>query len=302
MSPTARLLPLLLAACAAAPAWQTDLPQALAAARAEGRDLVVYFALPGRAASDRMQASLTAPGVRDALAQNGFAAALADAAARTRLYAQWIGYGEGFGVAVVDGEGRVYAARPGPQDPLELAAFLRHCAAVRGDLVPLRRRLAQPTVAPTDRHALGCLLLDLGATREAESLLLDAAMAGVADARHRLARLYALVGDLAAARRWLAGAPSTPAARATEGYLLFKERRPAEAVTVLEAALATGGLGRERQRTQLWLGKALHEARADERAVSLLAALAAEGTGSVVEAAAQHVLAHIRDPSAAHAP
>lgn len=289
------------AGCAVAPAWQTDLPAALAAARAARQDLVVLFALPGREASDRMQASLGDAAIGNALAAGSFQAVVCDGASRARLYGEWIGGGEGMGIAVLDGDGKAYAARPGPQDPPELAAFLRLCASSRDELATLRAAVGAASSGPLDKHRLGCLLLQLGARRDCEPLLLDAAMAGVADARHRLARLYALDGDVVRARQWLAGAPKTPEAQATEGYVLFKERRHGEAVKVLDAALRTGKLGADRQRALLWLGKALHEDRQDERAVPLLEALAAEGTGSTFEAAALHALGHIRNPQHGHA-
>ena len=131
-------------------------------------------------------------------------------------------------------------------------------------------------------------------------MMLAAAGPGVADARPRLARLSALAGNLMAARRWLQLAPKTPQAQVTEGYVLFKERKHAEAAKVLDAALATGQLGLERQRALLYLGKALHEDKQDERAVPLLEALAAEGTGSTFEAAALHTLGHIKNPQHGH--
>jgi uncharacterized protein HemY len=103
-----------------------------------------------------------------------------------------------------------------------------------------------------------------------------------------------------AARRWLRDAPKTPSALVTEGYVLFKERRHADAAAVLERALATNELGEERQRALLYLGKALHESRQDDRAMPLLEALAREGTGSTFEAAARHTLGHVRSPDHGH--
>lgn len=291
---------LLLGACAAATAWQDDVGAALAASRAAGRELVVFFALPGREASDRMQAQLTDPQVIAALGDGEFAAAVADGTVRARLYGQWIGGGEGMGIAVLDGGGNVYAARPGPQDPPELAAFLRLCAASRGDLAAARAAAARPDAGPAEEHRLGCLLLQLGCRTQSEPLLLDAALAGIGDARHRLARLYALDGNVTAARRWLSGSPETAAARVTEGYVAFKERRHAAAVAAFEAALRASDIGDDRQRALLYLGKALHEESQDQRAVPLLEALAREGTGSTFEAAAGHTLRHIRDPQHGH--
>jgi len=288
-----------IAGCAAAPAWRADLLRALADTRAAEQDLVVFFALPGRDVSDRMQRSLGDPVVGDALAANGFAAAVGDASQHPRLYAEWVGYGEGMGVVVLDGRGLVYASRPGPMDPPEFAAFLRRCAALRGDVARLRERAASST-APTDQHALGGVLLELGCVRQAEPLLVTAAMAGVADARQRLARMHALAGNLERARQWLVSAPKTPATQVTEGYVLFKERRHGEAVAVFDAALRGGRLGEDRQRALLWLGKSLHEGKQDERATAVLEALVAENTGSTFEAAALHTLAHIRDPQHGH--
>jgi hypothetical protein len=293
---------LLLAGCAAGPAWQSDLTEALSASRQREQDLVVFFALRGRELSDRMERSLGDPEIVAALAAGDFAAVVGDGVERARLWAEWAGYGEGMGIAVLDGKGRAYAARPGPQDPAELAAFLRLCASHREAIASYRDRVPA-AIEPVDQHALGCLLLQLGCRRDAELLLLDAAMAGVADARHRLARLYALGGDVTRARQWLAAAPKTGPAQVTEGYVLFKERRHADAARVLEAALRgdlRGDLGDDRQRALLYLGKALHENKEDDRALPLLEALAREATGSTFEAAARHTLSHIRDPQHGH--
>ncbi|HEX6811436.1 MAG TPA: hypothetical protein VF384_07425 [Planctomycetota bacterium] len=292
---------LLLAACASGPGFEVDVQQALAEARSGGEDLVVYFALPGREASDRMQRSLCDPAIAAALHDGGFRAAVAEGSLGAGLYSKWVlGGSEGMGIAVLDGAGQVYAARPGPQDPPELAAFLRQCAASRAELAALRATAASPHAGPVERYRLGYLLLQLGCRTACEPLLLDAANAGVADARHNLARLYALDGNVTEARRWLAEAPKTPAAKVTEGYVLFKERKHAEAVGVFEAALRTGGLALDRQRALLYLGKALHENKQDDRAVPLLQALAAEGTGSTFEAAALHTLGHIEKPDHGH--
>ncbi|MBL8747719.1 MAG: tetratricopeptide repeat protein [Planctomycetes bacterium] len=296
---TATACAALLLGCAAAPRWQDDLPRALADARAAQREIVVFFALRGRVTSDRMEESLPDSTVGAALADGAFDAVVADGKERARLCAEWVGGPDGMGVAVLDAAGRRYAARPGPQDPPELAAFLRRCAASRGELARLSAAVAAAP-APTDQHALGCLLLELGNVRDAEPLLLAAATAGVADSRHRLARLCAQDGDLTRARQWLATAPRTPAARVTEGYVLFKEKKARDAATVLDAALRDGGLGGDRQRAALFLGKALHDAKDDARAVQVLEALASEGTGSTFEAAARHTLSHVRDGGHRH--
>ena len=290
----------LLAGCVAPPEWQADLEVALRPEARGGRDLVVFFALPGREMSDRMQARLDDPVVMAALARGGFTAVTCDGVARKRLYGAWIGGGEGMGVAVVDPAGQCYCARPGPQDPEQLAALLDLCARERDALADLRRRQAAAPRDPLLQHELGCLYLKLGCRVHSEPLLLDAATAGVTEARHRVARLYALDGNVTAARRWLQAAPRTPAAMATEGYVLFKERRHTDAVRVFEAALATGKLGEERQRAELYLGKSLHEAKDDERAVPILERLANEGTGSTFEAAARHTLGHIYNPDHGH--
>jgi tetratricopeptide (TPR) repeat protein len=293
------LLALAFAACAAAPSWQPDVDLALRQARAEQRDLVVFFAQPGRGPSDRMQASLKAPEVLAALAEGDFASATADGLHHRNLYQAWIGFGEGMGLAVLDQKGQCYAARPGPMDPPEHAAWLRQCAALRAPLAAARAAVAKAPTPPA-QHELGCLHLRLGRTKLAEEHLLTAATAGVADARHRLARMHALDGNLTLARRWLAQAPPTGPAQVTEGYLLYKERRHAEAAARLTQALQMPDLGDDRQRARLYLGKALHEDKRDEEARPLLLSLVAEGTGSTFEAAARHTLAHIDDPQHGH--
>jgi tetratricopeptide (TPR) repeat protein len=248
-----------------------------------------------------MQGCLSDPAIAAALRAGGFRAGMAQGSLGAGLYAKWVGGSEGMGIAVLDATGQVYAARPGPQDPAELAAFLCQCADSRAQLSALRAAAASPQAGPHDKYRLGCLLLQLGCRTECEPLLFAAAMAGIVDARHNLARLFALDGNVTAARRWLAEAPRTPAAQVTEGYVLFKERKHKEAVAVFEAALRTGELAEDRQRALLYLGKALHEDKQDDRAVPLLQALAAEGTGSTFEAAATHTLGHIRLPQHGHA-
>ncbi len=282
-------------ACATGGSWRTDLPTALAAARQAGRDVVVFFARTGHEASDRTQAGLGDASVLAALGDGDFVAVVVDAAAQARLCELWLGGRDGFGIAVIDAAGQPYAACPGPQDPDELAAFVRSCAALRPDLAAARAAAAAAGAGPDEQHALGSLYLRLGCRAAAEQHLIPAAMAGVADARHQLARLHAQDGWLAAARNWLAAAPPTPAARATEGYLLCKEKRFREAIPVLEAALQTGRLGEDRQWAMLHLARALHETKDDARAVPLLESLSREGTGSVAEAGARHTLRHIRN-------
>lgn len=282
---------LLLAGCAAPAAhWRDDLPAALTSARAERRDVVVFFARPGVDASDRTVAGLTDAEVGAALAGGGYVAVLVDAAAQERLFERWLGGREGFGVSVLDQEGRVYASRPGPLDPDELAALLRLAASRRAALAAARSAAAVAGAGPGEQHTLGCLLLSLGAREACEGPLIDAAMGGVTDARHRLARLYATGGNLGKARAWLEAAPRTPSAQVTEGIVLFFERQYERAAAVLEPALRTGRLGDERQLAMLYLGRAWHEVGHDDRARPLLESLSAEGTGSVAEAGARRVL------------
>ena len=296
------LLVALLTSCVAPPEWQRDMQSALSESRSGARDLVVYFALPGRSASDSMESRLPHPVVLDALAAGGFVAMIVDGVACKRMYAEWIGGSEGMGMCVLDGQGYCYAARPGPQDPGQVAAFLDFCASKRAELAVLRSKLQQPAVSPLDQYALGCLLLDLGCRVHSEPLLTSAAMDGVAEARLRLAHLFALDGNLTAARRWLKTAPVSPAAKFTEGYGVFKERSYAAAVRAFEDALATKNLGADRQNALLYLGKSLHQDKRDEQAIPILEALVAEGTGSTFEAAATHTLGHIYNPDHGHAP
>ena len=291
---------LLLASCQASPRWQDDMQLALSTSRRSGQELVVYFALPGRDASDLMQSRFGEPIVLEALARGSFAAVVVDGVERKRLYQEWIGGGEGMGIAVLDATGYCYAARPGPQDPEQVAAMLHFCKSQRRELARLRAAAQQASATPLDQYALGCLLLDLGCRVHSEPLLLDAAVQGVVDARHRVARLYALDGNVSGARGWLKAVPKTPAAMVTEGYVLFKERRHKEAAEVFAAALATNKLGSDRQFALLYQGKSLHEDKRDEQAIPILEALAAERTGSTFEAGARHTLGHIYKPDDGH--
>lgn len=295
------LLPLTLLACAGAPPlWTDDVPQGLARTRSAGTDTVVFFALPGREASDRMERmALRDPGVLAAMAEGGLASVRADGFERKRLYADWIGSGEGMGIAVVGADGQVIGARPGPQDAPELAAFLRLCIGKRQELAALR--VVQATSpGPANDHALGTLLLQLGCRKQAEPLLLEAAMAGRPQAAIELALLYGQDGRLDEARRWLKHTGGSPAAKVVDGYVAFKERRHQDAVRVLEAALRQDLTDEERQRASLFLGKALHESGRSQEALVILRQLSAEATGSTFAGAALHTIAHIENPSHGH--
>lgn len=295
-------LALLLCGCAAAPPpWQTAEAPALAAARADGRDVAVFFALPGREQSDRMEtAVLRDAAVLDALRRGGFQSLRLDGFARQRLFAQWIGGGEGMGVCVLDAQGRAYAARPGPQDAPELAAFLDFAAAHRDDVLAARAELARAAADGLAEYRLGVLLLELGCRVGTDELLITAAQRGVVDAHHRLARLYALDGLVERSRQWLRSAVPSPERTVTEGYVLFKERRHAEAAAAFEQALQQGVGGQDRLRARLYLGKALHEHGRDDEARQWLLALVADAPATTFGAAAAHTLTHMQDPTHDH--
>lgn len=299
----ALLLSLLIPACAGAPpgaAWNQDLLGELAAARREGREVAVFFALPGRDASDRMErAALPDPVVRAALAEGGFRSARADGFQHQRLFAQWIGGQEGMGLAVADARGEVVAARPGPQDAPELAAFLRLATRLRPERQAAEAALAAQPGAEAE-HRLGTVLLELGCRQRALGHLVTAAMAGRHEAAGQLALLHGQDGRLQEARRWLQLAPATPGRQVTDGYLAFKERRHQHAVDALHAALQHELPAGERQRARLFLGKALHEVGRSGEALALLRGLVAEATGSTFEGAALHTIAHIESPDHGH--
>jgi tetratricopeptide (TPR) repeat protein len=277
-----------------------DLPKVLAQSRSSGADTVVFFALPGREASDRMeQNALRDAAVAAALREGGFHSARADGFKRQKLYEEWIGNGEGMGIAVVGHDADLLGARPGPQDAPELAAFLRLCAGKRAELAA-RRAAQKPVPTPANEHALGTLLLQLGCRKQAEPLLVDAALAGRSQAAMELALLYGQDGRLVEARRWLKLAPAGPAAQVVDGYVAFKERRHQDAVRALETALQKDLPDGERQRACLFLAKALHECGRSQQALEILRKLAAEGSGSTFEGAALHTIAHIESPDHGH--
>lgn len=291
----ALLLPLLFVACATAPVpFARDARAVLGEARANGREVVVFFALEGREQSDRMERqALPDPEVAAALAAGDFASLRLDGVAHKRLYDEWIGGGEGMGLVVLDAEGRPYAARPGPLDPPELAAFVRQCAESRARVRDLRRAVENAPKGPDEALALGTQLLELGCRTESEGLLVRAAQAGRLDARHRLARLYALDGYCQRARQWLDGVPPTRASEVTLGYVLFKERRHREAAQVLAVPANDPSLGDDRLRACLYLGKALHECGDDAAARVVLQRLSREARGTPFGAAADHTLSHL---------
>ena len=291
----------LLAACVSTSLpWTSDLTSARVRSRDDGRDLVVFFALPGREQSDRMEIALLDPVVLAALQRGEFESLRLDGFAQQRLYNDWIGGGEGMGLAVLDPRGVAYCARPGPLDPLEIAALLDRCATGRTRIDALRASHAQ-----NDRDAqacldLGCALLELGCRVGAEPLLLQAAQGGALDAHHRLARLYALDGHCVRARQWLRTALPSPAAQVTLGYVEFKERQYRKAVETFAAVLQQPDLGEDALRARLYLGKALHECGRDDEAIRIFQALVQEAPGTTFGAGAQHSLTHLMDGNHGH--
>ncbi len=296
------LVAVFLCGCAVVPpAWEGEPTVVLGSARAQGREVVVFFALRGRELSDRMEATaLPDPQVGAALRAGGFASLRLDGGQYSRLYAQWIGGGEGMGTVVLDGNGQPYAARPGPLDPPELAAFIHRCAEERPQVRSLRDAVAKEPRGAAEALALGRSLLDLGCRIESEELLLRAAQGGEIEARHRLARLYALDGYCQRARQWLDGVPETPGHAVTLGYLLFKERRHKEAVAVLAEPSRDPSLADDRLRAALYLGKALHECGEDDAARAVLSRLSREAAGTTFGAAADHSLAHLDSNNHGH--
>lgn len=293
MRSTTLLTLLVLASCASPPWRHADHD------REPFVDAVVYFALPGRDLSDKMTAtSLPDADVRAALREGGLRSYRLDGFAHAERYRRWVGSGEGMGVVVFDARGEVLGARPGPQDPAELAAYLRLAIHLRPAIAAARAELAAAP-SPAAQVRLGALLLELGARRETERLLNAAADAGEPEAAQLLARLHALEGRLDAARERLASCPPSPGAAVTLGYLLYKERRHAEAVATLAAALV-GELGPERVRARLFFGKALHESGRDAEAIPVLEALIADAAGTTFAGAAAHTLSHIRNPDHGH--
>jgi hypothetical protein len=287
------LLLLLLAGCAGGEPWSPDAGAAIARAAAAGRELVLFVALPGRELSDRMaREALPAAGVLAALRAGGYASATLDGFTHHDRYAQWIGAGEGMGIVVLGPDGLPNAARPGPQDPAELAAFLRFAAAQRDVLAAARAACRAAPDAPDAALRLGRCLLDLGCRRQALGWLQRADAGGEAEAARLLALLHGQDGRLAEARVALHRAGSAPEAGVADGYLCFKERRHAEAVARLEASLAQPLPPRERQRAMLFLGKALHECRRDAEARAVLTELATTAAGSTFAGAALHALSH----------
>lgn len=282
---------LLLAGCTATD-WQ-ELPEP-----GELANTVVFVALPGRELSDSMvHAALRAPVVLQALSDGGFRSVSLDGFAHSAYYRTWIGSGEGMGICVFDHAGRVIGTRPGPQDAEELAAYLRLVASLRERVLAARVTHAQ-TGDAASAVALAQLLLELGVRRETEALLQQACAADSARARELLAQLHALEGRLEAARALLAQCAPSPTVAVTTGYLLYKERRHAEAAATLAAALRTD-LGREQLRARLFYAKALHEC-GDARAERELLALIDSAPGTVIAGAAMHTLAHLRDKSHGH--
>lgn len=287
-----------LSACASRAPWQEIGSRGELGARDA---TVVYFELAGRDLSDRMvRDALHDRLVLAALERGGFHACRVDGSAWRERYAEWVGSGEGMGVVVLDASGRVFAARPGPQDASELAAYLDLVASRRAGIDAARAALAREPDDPARAAELGERLLELGCRHETRALLRQAAEAGVERAALLLARLAALDGDLQQARVWLARAPAGPQTQVTAGYVLFKERRHDEAAATLRAALDAGVAGDEDLRARLFLGKALHECGREQDAVRELQALIAMAPGSTFAGAALHTLQHIRDPDHGH--
>lgn len=293
----------MLGACELPPKpWSPDVDAVVASGRPDERETVVFLALPGRELSDRMEKEvLKNSAVELALDAGRFRTARVDAFARQDLYAAWVGSGEGMGIAVLDTAGRCYGARPGPQDPPELEAFLRLCASRRQPLVVAQGLLDARPEDPDAMIRLAEIFLELGARVRAEPLLLAAAEQRPLRVAPLMSLLHGQDGRLQAARKWLEQAPAGPQRDVIDGYLCFKERRHEEAITLLRGALAQGGLPeREQLRARLYLGKALQESGQPAEALAVLRSLLAEARGTVFAGAAEHTIEHIKNPNQGH--
>ena len=292
----------LLASCALPPKpWSPDVDAVVASGRPDERETVVFLALPGREQSDRMEKEvLRNSAVELALDAGRFRTARVDAFARQDLYAAWVGSGEGMGIAVLDTKGQCYAARPGPQDPPELEAFLRLCASRRQALVVAQGLLEARPFDPDAMIRLAEIFLELGARVRAEPLLLAAAEERPLRVAPLMALLHGQDGRLQAARKWLERAPAGPERDVVDGYLCFKERRHEEAIALLRGALEQPLPDRENLRARLYLGKSLQENGQSDEALRVLRSLLAEARGTVFAGAAEHTIEHIKNPNQGH--
>jgi tetratricopeptide (TPR) repeat protein len=301
----------------AALAWCVDLGAAARDAAASGRLLAVHFRVPGRPLVDEMAATtFTDPDVVR-LAVADFVHVGLEAADAPELFERAVGGRTGLATCVLDPAADLVAVLPGYAGAVAYRGFLELARERRGAIARLRQAVADAEAAPGPPRALADALLPLGCRNEALALL-ERSFAAASDlesasdaacAAERLARIEVERGRNLAARRWIelcrAFDPELVHADAarlavTEALILCAERRPSDAVDVLESALTRHPGSAESGEMRLVLGLARHDSGDDAGAVATLEALVRDPSRGEVAARARAELAHVRSPDHGH--
>lgn len=278
-------------------AWTRDVDAALAEAKRSDKLVVLHFQLAGRPLCKQMSEE-TFVDVEVGRRLKSFVAVFVDMEARPELFDATVGGKGALGTAVVDAALDPVSVLPGYAAASDFLRFLDRAEkgypalkAARGTATPL---------------ALGDLYRDLQSPRRAEACWGEGASKGDALCHERLARALVLRGKNLDARRHLeAFRASTPAAgldRAafTEGLILTLERKHAEAVRVLDQALAAHPASPEGDQILLSLGYVRHMAGEDAKAIGILESLPKRFPASPWVAEAKLRIEHIKNPPPDH--
>jgi tetratricopeptide (TPR) repeat protein len=302
--------------------WKDDYESALAAARRQGRLLVVHFWLEGRPLYRAMNDETFKHPEVVALSNARFVNVKVDLGARPELFERLLGGRGGLGTAVVDATGDVVSALAGYAGPERYLDLLRRAEQGYGRLRAARAAAARAPGELAALCALGEAYEALGSPRRAEEQFEKlvrpqpaAAQAAPEAARYaavgheRLARYRALAGRNREAAPHLAEYrrldPDNRFGRldrvaVTEALVAWIERRFDAAIRRLEEALGRFPASPERNQMLLGLGTVRHEAGDDAGALRALDRLLKEHPQSDSVAKAKEQIAHIKNPPPDH--
>lgn len=276
--------------------WCADVAAAQALAKSSGALVAIHFHSDDRPLVRQMDEQvLRAGGVVDALKR--FANVLVDPRREAALYERTVGGAGALATCIADAAGEPVSVLMGYAEPADFLRFLSD--AERG--YPALRK-AREAGAPFE---LAEALAALGCARRAQERYEEAASRGHVAAHERLGRLLVLRGRNVEARDRLRqfrekGGDDPARTLFTEALACSVERKPAEALGLLEEALRRFGDGPEADQMMLVHGGVLHEAGQDARATAALQEMIRRFPDSRWAGAARRQIEHIASGAATH--
>jgi tetratricopeptide (TPR) repeat protein len=294
--------------------WKADYEAGLAAAREEGKLLVVHFWLDGRPLCKTMNDETFAHAEVIRLANEKFVNVKVEIDKRPELFRATVGGRGGLATCVLDGTGDVVSVLPGFAEAAAYVRFLDRAARGHAALRAVREAAEKDPADPGALQALGEAYERLESPRRAEESYLKAAgtgkgTPGVAFSYERLARLRIFRGKNLEAREYVAQYRKLDPEgklgredriRLTEALILAVERKLAESVRVVEEAIRQYPESPEMDQMLLTAGWVRHEAGDDKGGLRLLETLVAKFPQSSWVALARERIEHIKNPQPDH--